>query len=357
MHHTPSISSGADPSIVGPLLAKALHDVRWEQCTSSLITGGMSNLTYLVRSPAGEAIFRRPPLGHVLPTAHDMRREYRAITALAPTPVPVPRTIFFAEAGDGLDCSAFAMERVIGHVCRERFPEGYAGHPTQRRAIGEALVDALADLHLVEPQAVGLDDFGRPEGFTERQLRRWSTQWEETKVPTSPAAALERLRDSLAETIPAPPRPGVIVHGDYRLDNTVLHPAEPGKIVAILDWEMSTLGDPLTDLGGLLAYWAEPDDDEVVAAGRVVPALTASEGFPSRREVVERYALRTNFDVSAIDWYLAFAYFKVAVICQGIAARHAAGVTLGSGFGEAQRNVAPLIEVGLRTLVRLKRAV
>src|SRR5882757_5113016 len=129
MHDGPSISSGAEPNAVGPLLARALHDERWRRCTTSLITGGMSNLTYLVRSPAGEAIFRRPPLGHVLPTAHDMRREYRAITALAPTPVPVPRTIFFAEAGDGLECTAFAMERVIGHVCREGFPDGYAGQP------------------------------------------------------------------------------------------------------------------------------------------------------------------------------------------------------------------------------------
>jgi aminoglycoside phosphotransferase (APT) family kinase protein len=348
-----SIRSGAEPNLIGPLLAEALYDERWKQCSTSLITGGMSNLTYLVRSTAGEVIFRRPPLGHVLPTAHDMRREYRAITALTSTPVPVPRTIFFAEAGNGLDCAAFAMERVLGHVCRHGFPDGYAELPEQRRAIGHALVDALADLHLVRPDAVGLYDFGRPEGFTERQLRRWSTQWEKTKISASPTTDLERLRVGLEKMIPAQRQPGVIVHGDYRLDNTVLHPAEVGKIVAVLDWEMSTLGDPLTDLGGLLAYWAEAGDDEVVAAGRVVPPITASEGFPTRRELVERYALRTGFDVSAVDWYLAFAYFKISIICQGIAARHAAGATLGDGFGEALGRVAPLIEAGLRTLDRL----
>jgi aminoglycoside phosphotransferase (APT) family kinase protein len=180
-----------------------------------------------------------------------------------------------------------------------------------------------------------------------RQLRRWSEQWQHSK--TADLEALDALRDELGETLP-PEHAGAIVHGDYRLDNTVLHPSAPGEIVAVLDWEMSTLGDPLADLGALLAYWSEPDDDEVLLAARIIPPVTAQNGFPSRAEVVEHYARRTGFDVSDIGWYEAFAYFKLAIICQGIAARAAGGAMLGSGFDEAQGLVEPLVRAGHRRL-------
>jgi aminoglycoside phosphotransferase (APT) family kinase protein len=235
------------------------------------------------------------------------------------------------------------MERVLGHICRNALPVGYAEQPEQRQAIGEALVDALADLHRVDPNAVGLAEFGRPAGVMERQLRRWSKQWEATRVEDVPA--LDALRDGLVRTLP-PERVHAIVHGDYRLDNTILHPTRPGRIVAVLDWEMSTLGDPLTDLGALLAFWSEPDDDEVLMAARIVAPVTAAEGFPSRAEVIERYAGKTGFDVSDANWYQAFAFFKLAVVCQGIAARAAGGAMVGSGFDNAQRLVAPLVEAG-----------
>jgi aminoglycoside phosphotransferase (APT) family kinase protein len=338
-----SITTGAEPAVVGPLLAGALHDPRWATCDVALISGGKSNLTYRVASDAGEVVLRRPPLGHILPTAHDMVREHRVLAALEGTAVPVPRVLHLGGADGPLGASFYVMERVVGHVCRNALPAGYADTPAQRAAIGAALVDTLADLHAVAPAAVGLADFGRPAGFMERQLRRWSQQWDASKVSDHPA--LDELRDALTETVPEQGA-SAIVHGDYRLDNAVLHPTRPGRIVAVLDWEMSTLGDPLADLGALLAYWSEARDDGVRAAARIVPPVTAGEGFPTRDEVVARYAERTGFDVSQVDWYQAFAFFKLAIICQGIAARAAGGAMLGSGFEEAQRLVAPLVAAG-----------
>jgi aminoglycoside phosphotransferase (APT) family kinase protein len=348
------VDTGAEPAVIGPFLAHVMRDARWTDCTSSIIAGGMSNLTYAVRSAAGEVIVRRPPLGHILATAHDMAREYRVMTALAGTPVPVPRTMIVTGAGEELEFACLVMERVVGHVCRHGFPPGYADDPADRRRIGEAVVDVLAALHTVDPATVGLEEFGRPAGFMERQLRRWGKQWDATKMDVSPTAELEELRAGLTATLPGVEQPAAIVHGDYRLDNTVLHPAEPGRIVAVLDWEMSTLGDPLADLGSMLAYWAQADDDEVLVAGRVIPPVTAMEGFPTRAEVVARYAERTGFDVSHLDWYVAFAYFKLAVICQGIAHRHEGGAMVGEGFDEALGNVAPLVAAGRRALAELE---
>jgi len=342
-----AISTGAEPAVVGPLLAKALHDPRWEQCDVALISGGKSNLTYRVASDAGEVVLRRPPLGHILPTAHDMVREHRVQAALEPTPFPVPRMLHLGRADGPLGVDFYVMERVVGHICRNRLPAGYADTPPQRAAIGGALVDRLADLHRVDPDAVGLAEFGRPAGFMARQLRRWSQQWERSKTADVPE--LDTLRDALARELPEQ-RAETIVHGDFRLDNTVLHPTVAGRILAVLDWELSTLGDPLADLGTFLAYWASADDPEALAQARIMAPVTAADGFPSRAEVVERYAARSGLDVTGIGWYQAFAYFKLAVICQGISARAVGGAMLGSGFDEAQRLVSPLVAAGRHLL-------
>lgn len=342
-----SITTGAEPAVVGPLLADVLHDRRWEACDVALIAGGKSNLTYRVGCDAGEVVLRRPPLGHILPTAHDMAREYRVMAALDGTAVPVPRVLHLGDADSPLGAPFYVMERVVGHVCRNALPAGYADAAEQRAAIGAGLIDVLAELHTVDPAAVGLEDFGRPAGFMERQLRRWSQQWDASKVEELPA--LDALRDELVRTRPEQGA-SAIVHGDYRLDNTILHPTAPGRIVAVLDWEMGTLGDPLADLGALLAYWSEAGDDGARVAGRIVPPVTAADGFPTRDEIVARYAERTGLDVTHVGWYQAFAFFKLAVICQGIAARAAGGAMLGSGFDEAQRLVAPLVDAGRELL-------
>jgi aminoglycoside phosphotransferase (APT) family kinase protein len=341
------IATGAEPHVVGPYLADVLYDPRWRECTVALISGGKSNLTYRVGCDAGEVVLRRPPLGHVLPTAHDMAREYRVQTALSGTLVPVPRTLHLADADSVLGVPFYLMERVLGHVCRNELPPGYADTPDRREAIGGALVETLANLHSTDPASVGLDTFGRGSGFMERQLRRWSQQWESSKAAELPE--LDALRDKLGAAVPDQ-RAVTIVHGDFRLDNTVLHPTRPGQIAAVLDWEMSTLGDPFSDLGALLAYWSEADDDEALTAARIVPPVTASAGFLSRREVVERYAAITGFDVTDIPWYQAFAYFKLAVVCQGVATRAAGGAMLGSGFDDAQAIVAPLVMAGHHVL-------
>jgi aminoglycoside phosphotransferase (APT) family kinase protein len=341
------ITRGAEPAIVGPHLAKVLHDERWTACDVRLISGGKSNLTYRVASDAGEVILRRPPLGHTLPTAHDMVREHRVLAALEHTAVPVPRVLHLDGADGPLEAPFYVMERVVGHVCRNALPPGYAETPEARARIGAALVETLAALHTVDPAAVGLADFGRPAGFMERQLRRWWEQWERSRIDDLPA--LEALRGDLARRLPSDGRMA-IVHGDFRLDNTVLHPTRPGDVVAVLDWEMSTLGDPLADLGALLAYWSEDGDDPVLEAARIVAPLTAEPGFPTRREVIARYSERTGFDVGEIGWYQAFAYFKLAIICQGIASRAAGGAMLGSGFDTAQALVEPLTDAGRHVL-------
>jgi aminoglycoside phosphotransferase (APT) family kinase protein len=341
------VATGAEPEIVGPHLAEVLHDPRWRACAVALISGGKSNLTYRVACDAGEVVLRRPPLGHVLPTAHDMAREYRVQSALHGTRVPVPRTLYLADSGSVLGVPFYVMERVVGHVCRNQLPPGYGDTAAERAEIGQALVETLAHLHATDPATVGLADFGRGTGFMERQLRRWSRQWESSKSADLPA--LETLRDELARTVP--PQPAMaIVHGDYRLDNTILHTTRPGHIVAVLDWEMSTLGDPLADLGALLAYWSEPGDDDVLTAARIIPPVTAAAGFPTRGEIVQRYAEITGFDVANVAWYRAFAYLKLAVVCQGVAARAAGGAMLGSGFEDAQAIVEPLVQAGQHAL-------
>jgi aminoglycoside phosphotransferase (APT) family kinase protein len=325
---------GADPAVVGQYLATALGDERWRRVGVELIAAGMSNLTYVVTPEGGTAddavILRRPPTGAVLATAHDMEREHRVISALGGTAVPVPRTLHLCTDTSVLGAPFYVMEKVTGVHVVDTLPPGYADEPAQRRAIGDGLVDVLADLHAVDPAAVGLADFGRPEGFAARQVRRWAKQWDATRDRDRPE--MDALAARLAETVPATQRSG-IVHGDYRLDNCLLDPDTPGGIRAVLDWEMSTLGDPLTDIGMLFIYWPEP--------GEVPPAAQASvttlPGFPTRREIADRYARRSGTDLGDLSWYVGLAYFKFAAIVAGIVARSAAGAMAGkdtSGFAE-----------------------
>jgi aminoglycoside phosphotransferase (APT) family kinase protein len=307
----------------------------------------MSNLTYVVTPAGGPAedavILRRPPTGAVLATAHDMAREHRVITALGPTPVPVPRTLHLCTDTAVLGAPFYVMERVVGLHVVDELPPGYADEPAQRREIGEGLVDVLADLHGVDYHEVGLEGFGRPEGFLARQVRRWTTQWDATRDRDRPG--LDALAARLAETVPETQRHGV-THGDFRLDNCLLDPDTPGRVRAVLDWEMSTLGDPLTDVGMLFVYWPEAGEEKRATLSPV----TTLEGFPTRRELAERYARHTGLDLSGLNWYVGFAYFKFAAIVAGIVARSAAGAMAGKDTSGYADKIDPCVEMGRAAL-------
>jgi len=308
------------------------------------ISGGRSNLTYRVRSGERTWVLRRPPLGHVLPTAHDMAREFRVLSALADTDVPVPRPLALCSDDTVNGAPFYVMQDTPGVVLEDRFPEGYASTPDERRRISEALVATLVKLHRVDPGAVGLSDFGRPAGYLERQVKRWSQQWERSATEPLPAIdeLIRRLRRALPERSDA-----CIVHGDYRLGNLALDPADPGRVVAIFDWEMATLGDPLADLGYTLIYWGEAGDP--VSEDDVFPqvALTAREGFFTRAELVEAYAKQSGRDVEGIDFYRVLALYKGAVIAEGIYARFLQGKTVGSGFEAFTRRSGDLARAAL----------
>ena len=247
------------PDVLGPALARALGDPRWERMQASLIAGGKSNLTFEVTSEAGTVVLRRPPAGPLLPRAHDMGREARVQRALAATSVPVP-VILLEDTGELIGVPFYVMAKVDGYVVGDTLPAGYAESAEDRRGIADVLVDTLADLHAVDPGEVGLLDFGRPDGFGERQVRRWSDQWERSKSRDVPA--VDELARRLRAHPPAGPG-GAIVHGDYRLDNCLMSRRMPPAIAAVLDWELATLGalgagvaTALGALGALGVTWA-----------------------------------------------------------------------------------------------------
>ena len=342
-----SLAEQAAPAAaVGAYLASRLDDDGWRNCTLELIAGGRSNLTFRVSSGAGDVVLRRPPLSNRLPTAHDMSREHRVISALATTSVPVPATLALCTDEDVIGAPFYVMERVVGHIVRDVLPAGYAESAADRQAIGYGLIDVLADLHAVDPGAVGLGDYGRPGGYLVRQIRRWTGQWESALGQDGPLGDdLSRLGTRLSDVMPSAPA-GPIVHGDYRMDNTMLDPASPGRVAAVLDWELSTLGDPLADVGMFFLYWQDPTDSPTQTAAGLVPSVTRLPGFPTRRELVERYAAHTGRDLGSLPWYVGFACFKLAVVLAGVAARGRAGAMIGDGFVEVSARIAPLVEIG-----------
>lgn len=304
----------------------------------SLISGGRSNLTYRVRAGRRDFVLRRPPLGHVLPTAHDMAREYRVISALRDSEVPVPRTFALCE-DDGVNGAPFyVMEYRPGVVIAAELPSGFAEFDAERARVGPALMRTLAALHAVDVEAVGLGDFGRPAGYLERQVRRWGKQWERSKVAETPL--VESLLARLARALPDGSE-ARLVHGDYRLGNVALDPAEPGRLAAVYDWEMATLGDPLADLGYCLVYWVEAGDPpDLFGTG----GATTAPGFSTRQELVEEYTQLTGRDTTGLDFYRVLALTKLAVISEGIYARHIQGKTLGEGFKGLKRTTLHIAE-------------
>jgi aminoglycoside phosphotransferase (APT) family kinase protein len=323
---------GIDEERVGRFLrehvAGAIGPFRFE-----LIAGGRSNLTFRVHDGARSFVLRRPPLGHLLPTAHDMRREHRVLSALAGTGVPVPRPLALCEDPAVNEQLFYVMEDRPGVVLQEGFDPAWAARPEERRAIGRALVETLVRLHAVDPARVGLADFGRPEGYVERQVRRWARQWEGNR--TAPCPEIDELLARLARAVPER-SDASLVHGDFRLGNLALDPADPGRVLAIFDWEMATLGDPIADLGYTLIYWIEAGEPDDVGSGGV----TARPGFPTRAEVVAAYARASGRAVDSVEFHQVLALTKLAVISEGIYKRWQMGKT--AGFGRVERR-APLM--------------
>jgi aminoglycoside phosphotransferase (APT) family kinase protein len=290
------------------------------------IVGGSSNLTFAVTDArGGRCVLRRPPLSHVLASAHDMGREHRIIAALRPTPVPVPEALGLCEDESVNGSPFYVMRFVDGRVLRTAAETEDVLDEDGRRRAGEDLVDVLVTLHGVDVDAVGLGDLARRDGYVERQLKRWHGQFLRSQAQEReagvhrPMPIVEEVHERLLARVPA--QQGVVVaHGDYRLDNTVVGP--DGGVRAVLDWELCTLGDPLADLGTLLMYWADPDDDE--AAGRPRPS-TGLPDFPTRSEVARRYAAGSGRDIADLSYYVAFAHWRLACILEGVYARFAAG--------------------------------
>jgi aminoglycoside phosphotransferase (APT) family kinase protein len=308
--------------------------------TAELVAGGKSNLTYAVSDGSHEWILRRPPVGHLLATAHDMAREYRVMAALQGTDVPVPTTYALCDDLDVLGAPFYLMERVAGRpyrFVREVEPLG----PARTRAISIELVDVLARLHAVNPTAVGLADFGRPEGFLERQVRRWRKQMEASYTRDLPAA--DELHRLLAVRVPPESAAG-IVHGDYRLDNVLT--SNDDRLVAVIDWEMATLGDPLTDLALMLVYGRLGAS----AANNAVVDVASAPGYLGEDEILRRYGAASDRDLSAFNFYIGLATFKLAGILEGIHYRFVHGQTVGEGFDSIGDLVEPLLEQGLAAL-------
>ena len=281
------------------------------------ISGGHSNLTYGVSDAAGRRwALRRPPLGKRLGSAHDMGRENKVVSALAPTAVPVAPVVGLCEDESVNGAPFYVMEFVEGPILRGLAEANAFPDEADRRAIGERVVDTLVEIHAVDPDAVGLGELGRKEDYVARQLHRWQGQWEKSK--SREVAAVDAVHERLAARIPKQ-GPATIVHGDYRLDNMILTPQ--GEVAAVVDWELCTLGDPLADVGLLMVYWPEPGE-ELVALGQ--PA-TLAPGFPNREQLRARYAERSGRDLSELDFFVALGYWKLAIILEGVYSRYAAG--------------------------------
>ncbi|MFF0544994.1 phosphotransferase family protein [Nocardia thailandica] len=328
---------GLDLDRFGPWLRETVPGAG-EVTEARLIAGGKSNLTYEVSDGTGRWIVRRPPLGHVLATAHDMTREFRVMSALAPTPVPVPVMYALCEDTEILGAPFYVMEHVEGVPYRSAAELAALG-PARTTAISEGLVDTLADLHAVDPASVGLAGFGRPEGFLARQVGRWKKQLDASATRELPAA--EELHARLAADVPPESAAG-IVHGDYRLDNVLVDAND--RPAAVIDWEMATLGDPLTDLALMLIYGRLAGRDAV--SGLVADA-TAAPGFLTEDEIIARYTARSARDMSRFGFHLGLAAFKLAAILEGIHYRHLRGQTVGAGFDGIGDAVHPLLATGL----------
>lgn len=304
--------------------------------------GGHSNLTYLIRFGGDEFVLRRPPMGPVAPKAHDIPREFRLLSKVHPHFPYAPRPVHLCEDASIIGSPFYLMERKRGLVVRNRIPPEIGEDISLRRRVSEAIIDTLIALHAVDIYATGIIDLGKPEGFVKRQVDGWASRWQRSKTSEVPEmeAVIVWLKDRIVSVEADAATKATLVHNDYKLDNVMLDTEDPSRVVAVLDWEMCSVGDPLIDLGLFLCYWTLKDDDEGHEGS--LTAVTNGPGWMTRDEILERYESQTGRDISRIQFYETFALFKVAVILQQIFFRFARGQTNDQRFRNFDRRVLSL---------------
>jgi len=306
---------------------------------------GQSCLTFMISGRDWKVVLRRPPRGDLPPSAFDVAREYRVMRALQDhgAPVPVPRPVTLCTDMAVIGAPFYLMEPVDGLVVRSTLPATLSSLDDRAR-MGEQLASTMVELHRVDPLAIGLEGFGKPGGYLERQLRRMNQLWELARFREIPE--IEQVGAWLSENVPATARHS-IVHGDFKLDNVIFAPESPARLIAVVDWEMSTLGDPLADLGWLLYFWFDPGDESF---GLSVATVTDQEGFPRRRELLERYIKESGADVEDVSWYVALAGWKIAIIMEGSYRRFLGGITDHPQFARLEEGVKVLARRSLQAM-------
>lgn len=309
---------------------------------------GFSNETLFISWGTHELVLRRPPPGETADTAHDVLREFTVVDALQGSTVPVPKTIAATEDSDVIGCPFYLMERLEGDVLRYSEPERFAT-PNERKQVGTELVDTLAAIHSVDYEAVGLEEFGRPEGFTERQVERWRGQFEwafEETTAEREVPAIHTIGDWLAENVPEE-HTHALVHGDYKLDNVIFGPGTPAEIAGVLDWEMSTLGDPLCDLGWMLFFWFDDEESVSPILQAMGPGFLTHEAYLTREEMVARYEAQTGVAVNNLTFYRVLAVYKMAALGEMFFARYLMGNSDNTFYAMMEDGVPQLAEMGI----------
>jgi len=329
---------GFDAGSVESVLREKIDGLPDGELEVEQFPSGASNLTYLLKIGAWEGVLRRPPMGLIPPKAHDMGRESGILSKLNAAYPLAPKPYFFTDDESVIGAPFYVMEKRTGVVLDESFPEGVRPDEGLCRGISRTVVDTLVELHAVDPAEAGLGELGRPEGFLERQTKGWISRYDEAK--TDEIEEVGPLTDWLVNNVPDSPPPTVI-HNDYKLNNLVLNPDDLTEVRAVLDWEMTTVGDPLFDLAVSLSYWVEPGDPDDLKA--VMPTVTSTPGFMTRRELIDRYAEKSGRDLSEMHWYVVFGYFKLAGILQQIFARWKNGQTSDERFATFGDRVRTLI--------------
>lgn len=338
---------GLDAEKLREFLAASLPGIGGELAIRQF-PGGYSNLTYLVQAGGREMILRRPPFGKKAKSAHDMAREYRVLAALKPVFPLCPAPLVYADDEGIIGAPFYLMERMQGIILRKELPPEVQLPPEQARSLSESLVDTLCRLHGVDYSAAGLDDLGKGEGYVSRQVAGWNRRYAEARTDDAPSCekVIGWLHDKMPEHSPA----ATLIHNDYKFDNTVLDPADPTRIIGLLDWEMTTIGDPLMDLGSSLAYWVEENDPPPLQAVRTMP--TNVPGMLTRKEQVARYGKVSGIAIDNFDFYYCFGLFRLAVIAQQIYYRYSHGQTRDPRFKNLVHGVRALEQTALGVIAR-----